>query len=1000
MPGERQASVRAATRELAPVDIGLDDDAVAKLIRPYLPDRLITRDLHVVLDENVDPGSVPGLTETVAVEDLLHEDRADLVCGVVRSVSWADLAFVSGRGKWSVLRCRPRRGKAAAPVTVEPAEHLRRLSLHMLESLPTTKGALVVGHSDLVDRKESYLLGHWRVGEQETYLVSLPAGQALIDTLRETGEHEIRMVKPAFSPRTGKKTAGNQPVHRVLATPPKAIGSGKAKTKPSKQEERTAAPAEAAARRGRGRQAGRQHRDAQATGGGRKGGDRAAGPGAPPTIEPPRRRVVTRRRVLVAGVSSTAVLGGAGVGLLLGGVAAAVAVAAGLWLAGATAVLMVLLLRNLDTVRRVEESGQSSARRIRKVVETEAGRTLREARRARTEERELVDAQHRQLADDITRNVNEQHRTETKRATSAVLSGVSDSAASTAESIGRLITQLRDRLSPLESLAGLDARMSASHANLREDLRAAFSAAAGQQGEALDRTSRQVADSTREQEAQLRRLATDYEREVREAERRLVDVITSRLAEEHRGETRRAVSELLDGLVRTSQAGTERVSGLVAGLDDRVSALSGPLNTVDGRVAGLEPQLAELDRQMSRAHEELREQVNARTAASTEQVLAGVLEASQRTSAEIGEAVSGLGERVTGLEGPLSGIDERVASLQGPLSAVESRVAASQDELAEQVRSSTAASSERVLAGVREASERTSAEVGEAAAGLGERVTGLKGPLLGIDERVSGLVAPLSALDERVGGLEAPLSALDERVAGLERPLSRVDKRVAGLEAPLSALDERLAGLEAPLSGIDERVGGLVAPLSALDERVAGLERPLSRVDKRVAGLQAPLSAIDERVAKIHEELGETVRASTTSSTEQVLAGLREMSERTSAEVGEATAGLSERVAGLGTPLSAVDERVAGLQGPLSAIEERVAAMEGPLSAIDQRVTESHQMQEALGKTARGLPGAVEQRTRLQLMRHLDQVQALVNLFQVVPSRSAAPRLGGWAGGA
>ncbi len=514
---DRHAAIRASARQVAPVDLGMDDQEAGRSIRPFLPDRFVCRDLHVVMMPGEVSGAASEVTEVVAIEELLHGHAERLVCGVVRDVTWDEWAALSRHARCTVLRSRMRTGKPAPLVAVETGEHFRRIAMLLLHTLPTTKAALVVGHWDEIDLQKSCLLGHWRAGSDQALLVSLPAGQPMVDELRtSSGAHVRVMQAPRSLPSKRKPETSARPVQRVVPKAPKkpklAGQEGVRRGKP--------ATSRRAADKGTGARGGTQAGKRQVTprrspakvpgrgslGSDAVGDDVPKGPRAHKKSGAPRARTspleheprgfFTRRRALIGSVTLSALCGGVAVSALMGGgLGAAVAMAVGVWFAVTAGLLLMLMFRAIDSARDVEHVARGAARRARSAAESNGRQARRQHQRALLRERKFTEKANERLVAQIAQRVGEQQRTDDDR----LLGRISERVTALEALLGELAGQeavaleaaaagLADRLTMLQApLSSIDERIRGLEEALTAlDLR--LSGAQEQQAELLKAT--------------------------------------------------------------------------------------------------------------------------------------------------------------------------------------------------------------------------------------------------------------------------------------------------------------------------------------------------------------------------------------------------------------------------------------------------------------------------------------------------------------------------------
>ena len=376
MPEERQNTLRAIARTVEPVDVGHDDAAAGELVAPYLPDTLVSRDLHVVLPASAPTTLKAQLVDAIEVEDLLHPARATATCGVVRDATWEQFAAMSRVGRARVASFRrtraPRSRTRPGPT---PALDLVRLQAQLrLETLAPRPSALVTGYSARVEAEAGpLLLGHWRAGEEDHYLLALPEGAELLGSLEASGQHRVERVAPREASFGGTPDPVTPPQGSTAKPAKKAAGAPAKKAAAEPVKKAATPPAKKAAAPGPGQQPKK----------------RAAGqPPQPPARPAPTtsRRVpaVTLARVVGLGLLAFVAVCSAVFGLLAAGPWAALAAAgAGTTLAACGLLAVVFARRAWHTADRVERELGGSQRRLTTVVRAEGGRTRKAVATAR-----------------------------------------------------------------------------------------------------------------------------------------------------------------------------------------------------------------------------------------------------------------------------------------------------------------------------------------------------------------------------------------------------------------------------------------------------------------------------------------------------------------------------------------------------------------------------------------------------------------------------------------
>lgn len=381
MPTERQNALRVAARKVEPIDVGHSDDGAGDLVTPYLPDNLVQKDLHVVLPLSAPPALKNQLADAVEVEDLLHPARPTETCGVVHDAKWEQFAAMSQKGRARVATFRrATSSRSKAPTVTPPFDLIKLMAQLRLESLAPTSSALVAGHSTRVEVEAAkVLLGHWRAGAEDYYLLALPQGSELLALLEASELHRVERLEArgaSFGPGPDLETSSSA-----------SASTGVNEAKP-KQRAPTAAGASAqTGKRGNSKRTGArgQQPEEAATGtsdeakrgakaGGRRPPPRPSGHRVPPPTQ--RRPSITNARLvgialLLALTTSSAVLGGllAGPWVALAAASVAFALTAGLLLA------ILFARRAWRSADRVEHEAHEIQRRLTALLRTEGNRT-------------------------------------------------------------------------------------------------------------------------------------------------------------------------------------------------------------------------------------------------------------------------------------------------------------------------------------------------------------------------------------------------------------------------------------------------------------------------------------------------------------------------------------------------------------------------------------------------------------------------------------------------
>jgi glycosyltransferase involved in cell wall biosynthesis/predicted O-methyltransferase YrrM len=386
MPVERQNALRAAARKEQPVDVGHDDAGAAELVTPYLPDSLVQRDLHVVLPVSAPSPLRDQLTDVVQVEDLLHPGRPGAICGVVPSATWEQVAAMSRVGRVRVVTFRrTRSSRSNNPTSTAPFDLVRLVAELRLESLAPTSSALVTGHSARLEAEAgSLLLGHWRAGGEEHYLLALPQGSQLLAALEASGRHRVehlvsRRVSYGPSPDSGSVTSAAAETTATKSTQraPTVVGAS--------VEARKRVDSKGAEKRGKQPAVQKQRPTKGATGpsGGVKrsadeGGRRSAPRPAGRRVLPPARRTPALSRARLVGIALVlaVVTTFAAFGALAAGPWAALAAAgAGSTLAVGLLLAMLFARRAWHAADRIEHEVRGIQRRLTAALRAEGHRT-------------------------------------------------------------------------------------------------------------------------------------------------------------------------------------------------------------------------------------------------------------------------------------------------------------------------------------------------------------------------------------------------------------------------------------------------------------------------------------------------------------------------------------------------------------------------------------------------------------------------------------------------
>lgn len=452
IPAERHAALRAAANKLEEHSLGLDDAGVAELVRPYLPDRLVTRDVHVTF---FDAPEVPvdcALAEVVEIEDLLHLGRPPIVCGVLAGATWSDLAAIRrAGGVTSVVSARSVDDRVQRECsTMSPLDHARRMATHLLASLPSTSGALVAQVASISPHSDSALLGRWEISGQEVCFVALPGGQPFVDAAVEGGAHvEVLAPQPprassaddSFDARPAAPSAGGRP---APGRPTKGRKGGPAKAR-QKSASKDRPPA-------RGRERMPQPPPAPAPApAGRRPGSVIRG-----LVRTPKRRAALLVLMLAAAVL-------AGVGWVVGQLAGLL-IGLAVWGLGTLHLMgWVTMLRLINEVRQLQTGQWQAAVALRRRVNAESRRTTEKLRKTLHEGQhkahEQILQESRELHATTMTALSELPRAHAEHVDNQVrgLAGRLDAVAAGQEGAQRLLRQLeahaRDLATTIEDLS-------------------------------------------------------------------------------------------------------------------------------------------------------------------------------------------------------------------------------------------------------------------------------------------------------------------------------------------------------------------------------------------------------------------------------------------------------------------------------------------------------------------------------------------------------------------
>ena len=261
--------------------------------------------------------------------------------------------------------------------------------------------------------------------------------------------------------------------------------------------------------------------------------------------------------------------------------------------------------------------------------------------------------------------------------------------------------------------------------------------------------------------------------------------------------------------------------------------------------------------------------------------------------------------------------------------------------------------------------------------------------------RMAELERAHASIEAQVASLEQSLvnaSAQAAKVPGLEEALNQSREAETesreGLgrsEASLEASQAEVTMLSAAKAGLDERVAQLTAALAqkeaefeAKADEVAGLETTLRSQGRNLVELEQQVAAKEEELAQLQTRKDEEQAELQARLDEQLkaLQGQEEALESTRAELGTATARVSELEVSLTTEMDRLESVRADLVGRMNG---ELAAKDSQLEALAKQVGS---LQDTLSRHEASLEAAAEAKSKLeaQLGQKQERLQAMGSL--------------------